>query len=84
MNPQENLPSDETSRVALVIGGASGIGAAVTARLADEGLRVVAADLNPGQEAGVLRVDVQDDVNAGQLFEFRDYFHQGIGIDVLG
>ena len=54
-------------RVALVTGGGSGIGAAITARLLDEGARVAVLDLEPGQQAEgrlPLRADVTsaDDV----------------------
>lgn len=40
---------EETSRVILVVGGAGGIGAETSARLAAEGVRVVIADLNTSQ-----------------------------------
>lgn len=40
------MPYDFTNKVALVTGGASGIGAAVVRALADGGARVVVADLN--------------------------------------
>ncbi|MEU6536636.1 SDR family oxidoreductase [Streptomyces sp. NPDC047000] len=52
---------------ALVTGGASGIGAAIVARLREEGARVAVLDLNPPEgEADAYRVDVgrDDDVRA--------------------
>lgn len=52
-----------TDKVALVTGGASGIGAAVVDRLLAEGARVVAADLHPGEGTDALEsvgADVTD------------------------
>ena len=43
-----------SGRVALVTGGASGIGAAVVRRLLSEGAKVGALDLNPAETEGVL------------------------------
>jgi len=43
-----------SGRVALVTGGASGIGAAVAARLHTEGAAVASLDLNPGAAEGIL------------------------------
>jgi 2-dehydro-3-deoxy-L-rhamnonate dehydrogenase (NAD+) len=43
-----------SDRVALVTGGASGIGAAVARRLLGEGAKVAALDLNPAEAEGVL------------------------------
>jgi NAD(P)-dependent dehydrogenase (short-subunit alcohol dehydrogenase family) len=54
-------------RVSVVIGGASGIGAATARLLADRGDRVVVADL-PGTEADV-HVDVTDEASVEALFE---------------
>jgi NAD(P)-dependent dehydrogenase (short-subunit alcohol dehydrogenase family) len=55
----------ELSELALVVGGASGVGAACAAALADAGRRVVIADLKPSAEdaaryAGSVAVDVRD------------------------
>ena len=54
-------------RVSVVIGGASGIGAATAWLLADQGDRVVVADL-PGTEADI-PVDVTDEASVEALFE---------------
>jgi NAD(P)-dependent dehydrogenase (short-subunit alcohol dehydrogenase family) len=54
-------------RVSVVIGGASGIGAATARLLADRGDRVVVADL-PGTEADI-HVDVTDEASVEALFE---------------
>src|SRR5258707_8630026 len=60
-------------RSALVTGGASGIGAATTRRLAAEGARVVVADLDPEGARGVsgevdghhVAMDVTDNASVG-------------------
>jgi NAD(P)-dependent dehydrogenase (short-subunit alcohol dehydrogenase family) len=53
-------------KVAIVTGGASGIGAAVVARFAAEGARVVAADIAEGAES---RLDVADPQSCAALVE---------------
>jgi NAD(P)-dependent dehydrogenase (short-subunit alcohol dehydrogenase family) len=47
-------------RVALVVGGASGIGAATASLLADRGAEVVVADLAPAGSGGALALDATD------------------------
>ncbi len=78
--PTPTSPSDTTSprypgrfdaKVAVVTGGASGIGRAIVARLIDEGGRAVVADVNPaaleaaaaefGDRIATVRVDVRDE-----------------------
>lgn len=44
--------SGRTIRVAMVTGGATGIGAAIAARLAQDGMNVVVADLNARKASG--------------------------------
>jgi NAD(P)-dependent dehydrogenase (short-subunit alcohol dehydrogenase family) len=58
--------SDRPSRVAVVVGGASGIGAAVARALADDGCRVVVADLADGPD--VTAVDVASEESVEALF----------------
>ena len=62
-----------TSRIALVTGGAHGIGAAIAARLARDGLRVVVADVDPAGAAPpggrYVRCDVADEAAVGALID---------------
>jgi NAD(P)-dependent dehydrogenase (short-subunit alcohol dehydrogenase family) len=66
-------------RVAIVTGGGQGIGAAISRRLAEEGARVVVADINAeatmaaeleseGLRAWAFTVDVADEESIGELF----------------
>ena len=59
--------SEESSRVAVVIGGASGIGAAIARGLSADGCRVVVADL--GTTAADLAVDVTDEESVAAMFD---------------
>lgn len=72
-----------TDRVAIVTGGAQGIGAAIARRFAQEGATVVVADLNPssefadelvaeGHRAVHVTVDVADETSVEQLFATVD------------
>lgn len=54
-------------RVAVVVGGASGIGAATAARLAADGYAVTVADRTPGQ--GVVTCEVTDEAAVEALFD---------------
>jgi NAD(P)-dependent dehydrogenase (short-subunit alcohol dehydrogenase family) len=54
-------------KVALVTGGAQGIGAAIAEGLAAEGATVVVADLSPPE--GGIRADVADEDDAGRMVE---------------
>ena len=55
------MSTDFDGLVAIVTGGASGIGAAVARRLSDDGARVAVLDLNPEQAAQGTVADNDDD-----------------------
>jgi NAD(P)-dependent dehydrogenase (short-subunit alcohol dehydrogenase family) len=68
-----------SERIALVTGGAGGIGSATCRALAKQGLRVVVADIDetaarvlardlPGERHAAFRVDVADEESVGALF----------------
>ena len=71
------MPARFGGAVALVVGGGSGIGAAVCRRLEDEGAVVVSADL----VAAAVRVDVADPADVDRLF--ADVAAQHGRIDVV-
>jgi NAD(P)-dependent dehydrogenase (short-subunit alcohol dehydrogenase family) len=62
---------DRPMKVALVTGGAHGIGAAIVARLARDGWRVVVADLDPNGAAPLggryVACDIADETSVGAL-----------------
>ena len=64
-----------TSRVALVTGGASGIGAACVRALAADGLDVVATDLR-----GPVRLDVTDETAVESVFDAVEAGHGRIAV----
>ena len=82
------------NKVAIVTGGGSGIGAATARKMAQEGAKIVLADVHPGNLAKMdeelkaakysclpLQVDVSDEANVQEMVErARDYFG---GIDLL-
>ena len=72
-----------TGRVALVTGGASGIGAAVARRLHDEGARVASLDLEPASPNGVLAL--AGDVSSSEAVDAAvTEAHRALGpIDIL-
>ncbi|MFE6738687.1 SDR family NAD(P)-dependent oxidoreductase [Streptomyces tubercidicus] len=67
---------------ALVVGGASGIGAAIAARYAVEGARVVVADRDASGASGTVRMDVADEASvASAVAEATDLL--GGRLDIL-
>lgn len=72
-----------TERVALVTGGANGIGAAIVQRLRADGLSVASLDLTPAERAGVL--DLECDVaETASIASAVDRVRAGLGpISVL-
>jgi 3-oxoacyl-[acyl-carrier protein] reductase len=82
------------NKVAIITGGGSGIGAATARKMAQEGAKIVLADVHPGNLAKMdgelkaakysclpLQVDVSDEANVQEMVErARDYFG---GIDLL-
>jgi rhamnulose-1-phosphate aldolase/alcohol dehydrogenase len=79
------MPPDKelTGKVALVTGGASGIGRAAAERLMAEGAQVVCADLNESDLKGALNVkmDVTDEKSVLEAFR-RAVMEYG-GVDIL-
>jgi NAD(P)-dependent dehydrogenase (short-subunit alcohol dehydrogenase family) len=70
-------------KVALVTGGARGLGAAICAELRDAGYEVVAADLNAGQKS-VMKLDItreEDVVRAFRGLERLDVLVNNAGVD---
>jgi NAD(P)-dependent dehydrogenase (short-subunit alcohol dehydrogenase family) len=66
-------------KVAIVTGGAQGIGRAIAGGLEDEGATVVVADLTP--PAGGIRADVSSEVDVGALV--REVVERHGGVDIL-
>jgi rhamnulose-1-phosphate aldolase/alcohol dehydrogenase len=71
-------PKALTGRVALVTGGASGIGRAIAERLAAEGAEVVVADRAPGD----VEVDVTDEVAVRAALDEACLRHGGVDLVV--
>ena len=75
------------ARIAVVTGGASGIGWAIASRLAAEGWTTVAADINPGETARVAtgvvyrNLDIRDRDQVDQVF--TDIRSSEGGLDLL-
>lgn len=77
MPPEKEL----TGKVALVTGGASGIGRATAERLAAEGAHVVVADLAEAEGFKSVRMDVTDEASVVEAFR-RTVLEYG-GVDIL-
>ena len=71
---------DLTGKTAVVIGAASGIGAAIAAGLAQQGARVVALDLNPDPARDIGALDITDGPAVDRAVADIDARH---GIDIL-
>jgi 3-oxoacyl-[acyl-carrier protein] reductase len=75
---------DVQGRVAIVTGGASGLGEAAAARLAAEGADVVAMDVaagtTPGDTTRLLRVDVTDDAEVSDAVDLVIREHGPIAV----
>lgn len=67
---------------AIVTGGASGIGAAITARFRADGATVAVFDLNPGEDPDGYVVDVADDAQVRAAVALVAERHGGIDIVV--
>jgi NAD(P)-dependent dehydrogenase (short-subunit alcohol dehydrogenase family) len=65
-------------RVAIVTGGAQGIGAAIAGGLEREGARVVVADLNPPE--GGIRADVSSEEDVARMVEETVARHGGVDV----
>jgi len=76
--------SEGRQRVAVITGGARGIGWAVGTHLRDEGWQVVAADLDPGETEGsgiaFRRLDVRDHTHVRETLESVAEEHGGLDL----
>jgi NAD(P)-dependent dehydrogenase (short-subunit alcohol dehydrogenase family) len=70
------MSQTNTSRTAIVTGGASGIGAAIAHRLSSDGHRVVTWDVTPAETQSSYRVDV---TNRAQIDEALTDVHSRFG-----
>ena len=92
-------PDMRTQKIALVTGGAVGIGSAISERLAQDGMRVLVADIDIDQAAGTarrirdggnaadpLRIDVgsPDSIRAAFLASEQTAYINGIALPVDG